>query len=121
MTLFRRASAQRIVYKRRGLIGIEFVKIANGFLADCGRRIVERLCNLVKRIIEFFREDRITVASLNQFFCRAPQRSDVFSPTLVIRTHSISMTSPDETPAASASGGASGALVSSYTASGSTT
>ena len=33
---FRRTSAQRVVYQRRGLVGIEFVKIAHRFLPNVG-------------------------------------------------------------------------------------
>src|ERR1051326_4168901 len=76
---FRRTVAQCIVDERGGLIGIEFVKIADGFLANFGRWIVERLCDLVERTVQRGCESQLCrsyetefrAATLDQFFCRA--------------------------------------------------
>ena len=61
-TLLGRAIAQRVVDECRCLIRIHVVKIANGFLSHCGRRIVQQLRDLFKGAV---RNSELDLTSLS--------------------------------------------------------
>ena len=76
--LFRRAIAQCVVHERCGLIGIDFVKIANRFLAHGWCWIVEQISDLSEWRALWF------VATLGPILGGLTESGDVAGPLLVV-------------------------------------
>ena len=74
---FRRAIAQRIVHECGSPIGIHLVKITNGFLTHCGRRIVKQAGDLIEWSVLW------VVTTLGEFVRSLTKCGYVSSPPLI--------------------------------------